>query len=581
MFVKRKVDTENLLHLIKKYPITFLAGPRRCGKSTLAKSIDHSRFYSLSDSREADIFIDFCKKQPRTKGVVVVDEIQSCPDSLPFIRQWIDARPTTKLLLLGSAPYIAGNNLNRQLCGRMAVYQIGGFTLQDIGMENISRHWLRGGFPESYLAQNEEDSFAWRKEYISAYPHTVLERESTGLSQHVIESLIRSSPRYTGRMLSFSNLSHNLGVPIVTLQQYFNLLSASGIVRLINPFVKSASTTLRKLPKLYMRDSGLLTCLSCVKSEESLEKHELAPFIWESYIMESMALSLSHKHIDISYWTDRTGNEIDAVWKEKDHFFGINIKYNPKPHIKECMIEKAINTIGLSHLWVLSRGNETLKLSNNTTVIPIKKFLSGQMKPGSSTAASNKLPKLSLKAKQVFISYCHRDDIFVNKLVPILESSKINVIIDHKTLRLGDKIEEFIKKAVRNTEWTILIVSENSIKSPWVMAEFLETVFFEKFTNQSRLIPICLDKSIFNPDLPIEIDKELEIKIAEVDDRIRTALDRKMGLDPFVNVRDRLRILQFNVGKAVERLSSVLMGDFSDPKLFNHEIKKILNALQK
>jgi len=140
-------------------------------------------------------------------------------------------------------------------------------------------------------------------------------------------------------------------------------------------------------------------------------------------------------------------------------------------------------------------------------------------------------------------------------------------------------MEEFIKKAVRGTQWTIMVVSDKSIRSPWVMAEFLETVLYEQFTDTSRLIPIHLDKSVFDPDLPIEIDEELDAKIGEVDERIRKALERRMDLEPFVGVRDRLRNLQFNIVKAVQRLTSFLSGDFSDPGQFEKGLQSVIEAL--
>jgi hypothetical protein len=179
------------------------------------------------------------------------------------------------------------------------------------------------------------------------------------------------------------------------------------------------------------------------------------------------------------------------------------------------------------------------------------------------------------------VSYCHADESFVQSLVAALESASIDVTVDYRTLRLGDSIDDFIKKAVRGTERTIIVVSQGSLRSPWVMAEFLETVLYEQFTDTARLVPIHLDGAVFDPDLPIEIDKELETKIGEVDDRIRTALDRGMDLEPFNGVRDRLHNLRFNVGKAIQRLTSVLSGDFSDPKQFEKGLDEVIRALSR
>ena len=579
MFVERKTDANSLLSLIEHFPVTLLTGPRQCGKTTLAKSLEPTSYYLLSDPQEAESFVNFCKTQPKTTRIVAVDEIQNRPDVLPLIRQWVDTRPDTKLLVLGSATFMIDAELPRHLLGRMAVYQLGGFTLEDVGVENLVRHWCRGGFPQSYLAPDEETSFSWRQEYIAGYPYAVILRESAGVSPHVMDSLIRSLPRYSSGLVNFSSISRALAVSRGTVQRYLQLLAVSGLVRSLNPFAKPADTMLRKTPKLYVRDSGLLACLADVRSEKTLEDHELAPLIWEAYVMELLAISLGRRRAKLSYWRDRTGAELDAVWAEEDLRVGAEVKFSPRPRISKTM-KKAIDTLHLSHLWVLHRGKETFRLAKHITAVPATQFLSDQQGSVPSFATPSQLARSSARQKRVFVSYCHNDDEFVKQLIDALESEAINVTIDFKTLRLGGSIEEFIKKAVRTTEWTILVVSENSIRSPWVMAEFLETVLYERFIEQCRLIPICVDKSVFDPDLPIAIDKELDSKIAEVDERIRKALDRKMGLDPFGGVRERLRNLQFNVGKAVERLTSVLMGDFSYSSHFEQEIQRIVRVLQ-
>jgi len=578
MFIERKRDTEALLHLIEQFPITLLAGPRQCGKTTLARSIEPNRYFFLSDPGDAEQFVDFCKSRPQTKGAICIDEIQERPDVLPLLREWVDTRTDTKILLLGSSSFMLETGLPKHLLGRMATYHLGGFTLDDVGVENTMRLWSRGGFPESYLAPNEEESFNWRKEYIASYPHAVLLRESAGVSPHLLGPLIRSLPQYSGGIVNFSKISRAVEVSRHTTQRYLHLLAASGLIRLVNPLVKSAGAALCKNPRLYVRDSGLLACLAGLETEKRLEDDEHAPAIWEAYVIESLASSLQHRRAELKYWRDRTGSEIDAVWQEQNRLVGAEVKYSSRPRLTKPM-RIAIDVLQLSHLWVLHRGEETFSLADGITAIPFTSFAA----PPGSPAPSPPKPPQPIDAKEpskrVFVSYCHEDESFVQKLVAALESAAVNVTVDYRTLRLGGSIEEFIKKAVRGTEWTIMVVSDKSIRSPWVMAEFLETVLYEQFTDTSRLIPIHLDKSVFDPDLPIEIDEELHAKIGEVDDRIRKALERRMDLEPFVGVRDRLRNLQFNVGKAAQRLAFVLSGDFSDPDQFEKGLQSVIEAL--
>jgi hypothetical protein len=436
----------------------------------------------------------------------------------------------------------------------------------------------RGGFPESYLAPNEEQSFSWRKEYIASYPYAALLRESAGVSPHLLGPLIRSLPQYSGGIVNFSYISRALEISRATVQRYIHLLAASGLIRLVNPLVKSAGAALRKNPRLYVRDSGLLACLAGLEAEKRLEDDEHAPAIWEAYVIESLASALQQSREELKYWKDRTGFEIDAVWQEQNRLVGAEVKYSSRPRLTKPM-KIAIDVLQLYHLWVLHRGEETFSLADRITAIPFTSFAALPESPTPSRLKPLQPIYVKEPAKRVFVSYSHEDDSFVQKLVAALESAAVNVTVDYKTLRLGGSIEEFIKKAVCGTEWTIMVVSDKSIRSPWVMAEFLETLLYEKFTENIRLIPVYLDKSVFDPDLPIEIDKELDAKIGEVADRIRKALERRMDLEPFVGVYDRLRNLQFNVGKAVQRLTSVLSGDFSDPDQFQKGLEEVMKAL--
>ncbi len=160
-----------------------------------------------------------------------------------------------------------------------------------------------------------------------------------------------------------------------------------------------------------------------------------------------------------------------------------------------------------------------------------------------------------------------------------LESSSVNVTIDVQSLRLGDRIQEFIQKAVRSTEWTILIVSQSSLRSPWVMAEFLETILHEHFQGRRRLLPVAIDDSVFKLGLELEIDEELQQKIDEVNNMIRRALERNMDIDRLAGVRQRLLNLKNNISKALERLTSVLVGDFSDHDQYDRSFQKLIEAL--
>ena len=583
MFVERKIDTEKLRELIGQFPITLLTGPRQCGKTTLALSLKPDKHISFAAPTAAAEFDSLCKNDKYCSGLIILDDIDFCPEVLPRLRHLVDAKKDVRILLLGSAFLSTRTELSRHLMGRMAQYELGGFTLADVGSYRLQQHWFRGGLPPSFLSPNDAASSAWKREYLSGYAYSSVFLESTGSSAHILGRLITALPKYSGLLVNFSNIAQTLEISRPTAKHYFDILAAAGLVRLLEPFTRSRGQALGQMRKLYVRDSGLLAFLLGIQQQGDIAGHRMSPVLWEAYAIEALAAFVqSECREQLRFWRDRSGMELEAVWEHEGALIGIDVQAEEEPRVTPNM-HAALKSFDLSHICVLYRGHKIHRLAEHILAIPITELgsaLPGRQKRRAAGELARAVPDAGPKRK-VFVSYSHHDDDFVARLVKTLESGAVHVTVDFNSLRLGDRIDEFIKKSVRTTEWTILVVSQKSIRSPWVMAEFLETVLHEHFQDQSRLLPITLDISVSDLDLHLELDKELEGKILEVNEMIKNALDRHMDIDCFVGVRRRLLDLRNNVGKALDRLNSVLVGDFSDSAQFNPKVAKLIEAIQR
>lgn len=582
MIIQRKADTENLRRLLNQFPVTLLTGPRCCGKTTLARSLNPDHFFTLESPSSREDFTGLSKNKKSCRGLIVLDEIQRSPETLLLIRQLVDRGAAVRFLILGSALLATRAEISRNLMGRMAKYELGGFTLQDVGAGELEKHWFRGGMPESFLAADDGTSTTWKREYLAGFPYSSLLLDSSGSSSHILDRLMKVLPTFSASPISFSNIARFMEVSLQTARHYVDILTATGFARLLEPFESSRGHALWKMPKLYVRDTGLLAFLLGLERQEDISHHKKTPMLWETYAIETLACFVRSRFgEELRFWRDRSGIELDAIWVHQGMLVGIEVQAREEPKVTSSM-RRAMESLNLNHICVLHRGSALHELAERIIGIPVTRL--DAMLPDFQRTHPSKLHEATparehSMRRHVFVSYSHKDNRFVKQLVNALDAANVNVTVDFKSLRLGDKIDEFIRKAVRKTEWTILVISQNSLRSPWVMAEFLETTVHEQFQGQQRLLPLTLDKSVFKLQLALDLDKELKVKIGEVNRLIREALNRDMDIDQLVGVRRRLLDLRNNVGKALNRLTSVLIGDFSNKDEFTKNLERVIQAL--
>src|SRR6266568_3494089 len=157
--------------------ITLLIGPRQCGKTTLARQFvpsDSTNYFDLEDPVSLALLEEPMTALAPLTGLVVIDEVQRRPELFPVLRVLADRQPLpARFLILGSAAPELLRQSSESLAGRMEIVAMSGFSLAEVGIEQQSRHWLRGGFPCSYLAASDNDSFAWLK----SFTLTLVERD--------------------------------------------------------------------------------------------------------------------------------------------------------------------------------------------------------------------------------------------------------------------------------------------------------------------------------------------------------------------------------------------------------------------
>jgi predicted AAA+ superfamily ATPase len=376
--VERPEEIARVRHALRRSRVVALVGPRQCGKTTLAREIVPAgslNYFDLEDPLSLIRLGEPMTALSRLRGVVVIDEVQRRPDLFPVLRVLVDRRPLpAKFLVLGSASPGLQRQSAESLAGRIEVVSLSGFSLGETGPSEMSRLWLRGGFPPAYLARSREDSFAWRRELV----RTFLERDVPELGIRVpAAALLRfwsMLSHYHGGVWNAAEFARALGVSEPTVRRYLDLLSGLYLVRQLLPWHENIGKRQVKSPKVYVRDSGLLHQLLGVKSEEELLLHPRCGASWEGFAIEETLKAV--RADDAYFWATHTGAELDLLLLKDGRRLGVEVKRADAPRLTPSM-RAALHDLRLEQLTVLYPGETSYLLADRVTVRPLATVASG------------------------------------------------------------------------------------------------------------------------------------------------------------------------------------------------------------
>ena len=368
---------KDLAKALDRSPAVAILGPRQCGKSTLAREflagtdsviLDLQDRTDVNKLTEPELFFDRHRSE-----LICLDEIQRLPEFFSVLRSEIDRnRRPGRFLILGSASRDLLRQTNESLAGRIAYLDLTPFLLSEVGGHgDWQTHWLRGGFPESFLAKNDEDSFDWRVDF----GRTFLERDIPSLgftvSAPTMDRLWRLLAHYHGQTLNFSKLAASADLAAATLKKYLTILEQTYMVRLLRPFEANLKKRLVKSPKLYFRDTGVLHSLLDIEIFDELLAHPANGPSWEGYCIENVVAAMPRHRP--SFIRTSNGGEIDLVMERggKIEVFEFKLSKSPRP---SRGFHSLVKNLEPQRAWLVSPIDEPYDLSENLTVIGPESF---------------------------------------------------------------------------------------------------------------------------------------------------------------------------------------------------------------
>ena len=355
-----------------------LLGPRQCGKTTLARGlvdINSPNYFDLEDTATLIGLVDPKTALSSLKGIIVIDEVQRRPDLFPILRVLLDRHPLpAKFLILGSASPDLLRQSSESLAGRLEMIEMGGFDLSEVGLKNTARLWLRGGFPRSFLAKNDSDSFAWRKGFVQTFLQRDLRQQGIDMPAVALHRFWAMLAHSHGQIWNAAPFAASLGISEPTIRRYLDILTALFMVRQIQPWYANIKKRQVKAPKIYIRDTGVLNSLLGLKTESEILRHPSCGASWEGYVIEEVTMSVEPD--DVYFWATHNGAEIDLVFSKGGRMYGVECKRSDAPGMTPSL-RTALSDLELERIAVVYPGTQRYALHKQVEVVPFETVMGG------------------------------------------------------------------------------------------------------------------------------------------------------------------------------------------------------------
>lgn len=318
--------------LSQSYSVISVTGPRQSGKTTLVTRTFPNYFYANLESLDARRFAQedpkaFLSQSPE----MIIDEIQYVPELLSYIQVIVDGNKERKFIITGSQNFLITEKVSQSLAGRVAIFTLLPLSIDELKNEsmletNLIEQIFKGFYPRLY--DEDLDIARWYNDYIQTY----LERDVRQIKNidnlgafHRFLGLIAGR---TGQVLSMNSLANDVGVSIPTIESWISILEASHIVFRLQPYYENFNKRLVKSPKIHFVDTGLVCSLLGISSPKELRNHPLLGSIFETFAVSSIIKNFYNNgdRAFIFYWKDKTGKEIDTLFKLNEKMIAAEIK---------------------------------------------------------------------------------------------------------------------------------------------------------------------------------------------------------------------------------------------------------------
>lgn len=377
MYIKR-VITDQLIELLNIFPAIAVTGPRQAGKSTLLQHTLPNYTYVTFDDFRARAFIEedpagFIEKYNTN---VIFDEAQKAPEVFNLVKVAIDKnrKKYGNFILTGSSHFSFIRGIKESLAGRIGLLSLLPLQFLEVPKAAHTASLYKGAYPE-LVERNYKGFHHWYSSYLDTY----LTRDITDLIQLTdltdFRRLISLLAANVSQTLNMSTYAKEIGVTVQTIRRWLTALEASYIIFTVQPYFDNLGKRIIKSPKLYFYDTGLVSYLTYIESEEQFKKGPMAGHLFENYIISEIMKNECHhgRTNRLYFYRTSEGQEIDLIINQKNKRSLIEIKATSTPkrsHFKQLESLKK----EADELYLIYNG-ETFEYGKKMIAINYQEFL--------------------------------------------------------------------------------------------------------------------------------------------------------------------------------------------------------------
>ena len=353
-----------------------LTGMRRTGKTTLLNLIrdslkgDNKLFLDLEnplnrkyleeeDYERIKASLEFLGISFKTRPYIFLDEIQHVK-TLPSVVKYFIDHYKAKFFLTGSASYYLKNLFTESLAGRKAIFEVFPLTFREFigfkqaslkipaieksvtapihaSLDRLYEEYMRyGGFPEIGLKEDAKEKAKALEDVFTSFFQLEVLQLGDFRRNDVIRDLMLLLMQSTGSKLDIQRISRDLKVSRPALYDYLAFLEGTYFIKTIRPFSKGRSTEVRKMPKIYVCDTGLANHFARLD---------------EGHIFENSVFQNLRVRGGLNYYQRKSGVEIDFILDQQEAY---EVKINPTESDAR-RLRKLSDELGLNKCRVVSR----------------------------------------------------------------------------------------------------------------------------------------------------------------------------------------------------------------------------------